>query len=193
MEQLFSQYQKEIAVMRERLSSPDVSGSERDRLQKDMQNIENSILEMSKFLLKGLKECSDNFASAQNDLDSVEGQINMICNSKGREEEELAKPPTVGTTCSELAVETNAPMQINFPTCNFNIDMEVLSEIGFNKIEKIADESKSVELVRKVPRDKQEPQIWTRESDYFTLEKDAKPSTFNEIYKTPKSVYKANQ
>lgn len=178
MDAIISKYEQSLQQLKQNVESLNTDAAKKSA-DDNIKILENSILELSKCCLNTLTDCNNELISMSNSISSVEGEVQIIRDSKSKQLQPKAQPPKQGVVCSSLLVESRSPNPIIIPDSPFSINLDCLNEIG-GTAEKIEE---NTVLIRKVQPDANEPQLWTRQNDYFITKTQGK-STFNDVYKT---------
>lgn len=179
MDAIISKYEKSLEDMKKNVESLNNTDGSLHAAAENIKILENSILELSKCCLNTLSDCNSELISMSNAISSVEGEVQITRDSKSKQLQPKAQLPKNGVVCSSLLVESSPPNPIAIPDAPFGVNLNCLNDIGA-KAENIKEDTI---LVRKIQPNVDEPQLWTRQKDYFTTKAQGK-STFNDIYKT---------
>lgn len=176
MDAIISKYEKSLQDMKKSAETATTSyGSLQAAATKNMAILESSILELSKCCLNTLSDCNKELIAMSNSINSVEGEVQIIRDSKSKQLQPKAQTPQ-GIGCPSLLVESRSPNPILIP------DQPVINFDCLNPIGGTADQiQENTVLVRKVQPNTDEPQLWTRQKDYFANVQGN--STFKYIYK----------
>lgn len=178
MDAIIDKYEQSLQQLKQNVESLNADAVKKSA-DDNIKILQNSILELSKFCLNTLSDCNSELISMSNSISSVEDEVQIIRDSKSKQLQPKAQPPKQGVICSSLLVESRSPNPVIVPDSPFTVNFDCLNDIGGSG-ENIQE---NTVLVRKVQPNTDEPQLWTRQKDYFTTKAQGK-STFNDIYNT---------
>lgn len=164
MEYLLNSCRENLIAMQQRAERVGVSTDESiSSLQTDIQALQENALKLSKCCLNDLIDCNDQFVSMTNDINSIEGLLNLIKYqhaSKALPEGAQRKYDLMVPT---LRVETEPPQDMPLPNSSFQMNLHILDEIGYS-MSSLEDEK---QLIREIPPRSENVQLWSRSTDYF--------------------------
>ena len=152
--------------------------------QQNLQILENSLLEMSKFCLDELSKCNSKFCEMEHAISSAEGTLSLIKDTRGHELIKQGNPCPEGARISTADVKTHPLPKIEIPkpgTYDLMQSMKVLNGIG-----RAAGENRPLIRKKNVIDDAGQNVSWpwSRQADFFVLKNASEPTTFSQIYGT---------
>ena len=176
MEEAIRAGEQNIVKMKEILggaSEVDVSAFE-----KNMEVLQQTLLQMSKVCLTELSKCNEQFCEMEQRLAADECSLSVIRDTRGHGLLKSGKECQEGARIPTANVKTQELPKIDIPKAgsyDLTASMRVLNGIG-----RAAGDTK--DLIKKYNIDQEVGWPWSCQSDFFIIRKTGKPTTFSQTY-----------
>lgn len=157
-------------------------GIEFSVFRQNLEALETSLLQMSKYCLDELSKCNEKFCEMERTVSAAEGTLSVIKDTCGHDLLKHGNPCTEGARIPTADVKTHPLPKIEIPKAG---DYDLMQSLKvLNGIGRAAGENKPLIRKRNVI-DEAGLNVswpWSRQSDFFVLKSPVEPTTFSEIY-----------
>ena len=181
MEELLKPCEENLEAMRSLLNG----SVDQKQILQCMDVLQDTIVSLSKHCIDTLADCNDQFLAMSDQVNAVEGLMHIVKDSVGNKSQFHGNECNYTSNADILNVEQKGSTAISIPTGNFDISLGVLSDIG-HKSESLGQGGP---LIRKIKANTEEVQPWTKQADYFLMEKGDTTTSFSKIYNVPSPSY----
>ena len=175
MDELLKPCEDNLEAMRGLLNN----SIEQDQIIQCVKVLENTIVNLSKYCVNTLIDCNEQFLSMNDQVNAVEGLMHIVKDSVGNKSQFHGNERNYASNSDILNIDSKPSTQIQLPSCAYDISMNVLDNIG-HKSETLGQGSP---LIRKVQQSDQEIPIWSKQADFFVMEKGDSATSFSQKYK----------
>ena len=179
----------------------DINSSTKDNselwkeMQKDVESLSQSIVELSKTCLTELNDINQYYIDMSRDITSMEGMIKVIKDAAGNSTLiQGVDVPRIDYE-DEIPYTNGSEEAVSLPAGDYVLNFSALDQIG-QTVENIKDNIGGMPLIREITPDDNSPQLWTQQEDYFVESQsrtaDPTKSSFVLTYNIEPSLYPPN-
>jgi hypothetical protein len=161
-------------------SSPFDTSAVKNELENDLQQIQQSLMQLSRFCMNKMTASSTSMQKLEIDLEHVEGTLKTIRANAGRQLVIPPLPPGVARAAESSFLPRTTKINAQFPSYDFELNIGALEGVG----RKVEEDDTGAPLNVKLDPGAPQPLLWAKTNDFFLPTKPTSgfATSFSEFY-----------